>query len=237
MSLRTSATPSGDVLAPLDAAQVVSLLTLDGRTLRLGYQCAALAPHHVLHQVWRGRLRGQLLEADVRTWHGARGKHRQQVGEPRRGLQLTIHVERALSQSSRQRLCHEFGDFTDSDLDLATLAGNLLAYYAPADPALPLFLHVHQNWRKGWAPNQVVELERDPALARRLIDHLTSSFRWNLDEQPDHLAPAQAPRPAPSATQLPHPAAAGDEAALPAPGQRGYYAQYAPVRSLFDEAA
>lgn len=237
MSLRTSATPNGDVLAPLDAGQVVSLLTLDGRALRLGYQCSALAPQHVLHKIWRGRLLGQLLECDVRTWCGARSNHDQRVGEARRGLKLTIHVARGLSQRSRQRLCHEFGDFTDSDLDLATLAGNLLTYYSPADPALPLFLHVHQNWKAGWAPNQVVELARDQALARRLIDYLTHTYRWNLDEQPDHLAPAQAAGPALITTQLSDSAAAGDPAALPSQRERGYYAQYPSVRSLFNQAA
>jgi hypothetical protein len=233
MKSRSSATPKGDALTELNAAQVVSLLTCDGKLLKLGYCSNALAPHHTLHRIGRGRLRGQLLECSPRTWVGARGGGRQQVGEPEPGLQFSIHVERGLRSTGQNRLCTGFDDFTDSDVDLATLAANLLAHFTPTAPTLPLFLHVSQNWKKGYAPTQVIRLTRSEALARRLIDYLATAYRWNLDEQPDFFAPAQAPRPTHQPAAVPDSAAASDPPAFLTERERGYYAQYPAVRGLF----
>ena len=233
--MRRPAPPKQDVAAAdLDAAQVVSLLARGKQLQLVTVGGPPLAPFQRHHTVWRGRLRGQLVESIYTTYEGWRKP--QKIGTPTNGYGLQIRVARGL-QTSGTPLPAPFADYTDSDVHLASMAAHLLAHLAGLDPALPLFLSIDQNWMKGYAPGQTIRLPADAHLAARIIDHLATAFRWDLHGQPNYIPVAAPTGPALAAAGVSGGAASGDEAAFLPQGQRGYYAQYSPVRGLFEKAA
>lgn len=231
---RPAPQPKHDVAAAdLDAAQVISLLARGRRLQLVTVGGPPLAPFQKHHTIWRGRLRGQLIESIYTTYEGWRKPQR--IGTPTKGLGMQIRVSRGL-QTSGQPLPAPFEDYTDSDVHLASLAAHLLAYLAGTDPALPLFLTIDQNWKKGYAPGQTIRLPADEHIARRLIDHLATAFRWDLDAQPNHLPDAAPAGSAAGSAGVSHRAEAGDQTSFLPQGKRSYYAQYPTVRGVPEKA-
>lgn len=165
-----------------------------------------LTPGVLHHHLRCDRLEGLLAERICATLTGARGAgppaaHGQRAGEPLSGLLLTVDCARALPTTGRvggrpakgratreRRLLAPFEKLPDNDyghgiLALHVLATLLASTYEPA-ATLPLFLCAQQDYRRGYACQQVRRLERDPALGPAFLEHLKNKYRYDLTDKP-----------------------------------------------------